>query len=499
MREIPREEVIERIRLENPWWLTGKIDSDVEKMRPRAYLSIFLNLVEMEEPRRALILMGPRRVGKTWMMYHAIQSLIDGGRDPKYICYINIQNPLYNGLSLEKLLLYACEAGEMKPQDKLFVCFDEIQYLRDWEIHLKSLVDTYRNVKFVGSGSAAAALKLKSNESGAGRFTDFLLPPLTFYEYLDLQNQTDLVDIVLDIDKEHYNRQLFKQKFVQNITMLNEKFIQYLNYGGYPEVVFSKQIQSDPGRFIRGDIIDKVLMKDLPSLYGIQDIQELNLLFQSLTYNTAGEVSLENLSQKSGVAKNTIKRYIEYLESAFLIKVVHRVDRSAKRFQRATRFKVYITNPSLYCALFKPVGPDDDAIGFLVETAIFAQWFHSSEIQQLYYARWKDGEVDIVRLDSDLKPIGVLEVKWSDVQAKDSRNLVSLHRFCSGHKICAAIVTTRKIYDFIIQQDLNILLIPASLYCFLLGECIITNKSLSTFMDDLYAQRTKYEFGDSVK
>lgn len=49
---------------------------------------------------------------------------------------------------------------------------------------MKSLVDTYKNDKFVGSGSAAAALKMKSNESGAGRFTDFMLPPLTFKEYI---------------------------------------------------------------------------------------------------------------------------------------------------------------------------------------------------------------------------------------------------------------------------------------------------------------------------
>lgn len=57
--------------------------------------------------------------------------------------------------------------------------FDEIQYLKSWEVHLKALVDRYPNLKFVASGSAAAALRLKSNESGAGRFTEFLLPPLT--------------------------------------------------------------------------------------------------------------------------------------------------------------------------------------------------------------------------------------------------------------------------------------------------------------------------------
>lgn len=69
----------------------------------------------------------------------------------------------------------------------------EIQYLKDWEVHLKTLVDSYRDSKFIVSGSAAAALNFKSNESGAGRFTDFLLSPLTFYEYIPINKLEHLM------------------------------------------------------------------------------------------------------------------------------------------------------------------------------------------------------------------------------------------------------------------------------------------------------------------
>ncbi len=467
MREVSRQKLVKRIRLENPWWELGTIDAEVRKMRPRAYLRLFLRLAKLAEPHRALLLMGPRCVGKTWLIYHAIQSLIDDGRNPKHLCYVNVQTPLYNGLSLEDLVTLACEASGAGLQERLFICFDEIQYLRNWEIHLKTLVDTHRSVKFVASGSAAAALKLKSTESGAGRFTDFLLPPLTFYEYLDLKNESELVTITQSGSRPEFS--------TRAIDELNERFIQYLNFGGYPEVVFSRSIQLDPGRFVRGDIIDKVLMKDLPSLYGIQDVQELNSLFQNLTYNTGGEVSLEHLSQRSGVAKNTIKRYIEYLESAFLIKIVHRVDRSAKRFQRATRFKVYVTNPSLYCALFSPVGADDEEIGCLVETAVFAQWFHSSLVQ-LYYARWNDGEVDIVNLDANLEPRWAVEVKWSDSQPEDPGEIGGLVRFCNEHPQFAASVTTRTVTDHKAFGGCEVDMLPASLYCFILGYNIISTE-----------------------
>ncbi len=472
MREVSREDVLDRLRLENPWWRTGRIDEEVGQVRPRAYLDSFLRLVEMKSPHRALLLMGPRRVGKTWLIYHAIQRLIDQGRRPARIAYLNVQNPLYNGLRLDELLNLACDAVGTSAQEDLLICFDEIQYLRDWELHLKTLVDAHRSVKFLGSGSAAAALKLKSTESGAGRFTDFLLPPLTFYEYLDLQNEADLVEIT-EGSAQTRGPDSFEAR---DIHELNRRFVDYLNYGGYPEVVFSRQIRSEPGRFVRADIIDKVLMKDLPSLYGIQDIQELNSLFQTLTYNTAGEVSLEQLSHKSGVAKNTIKRYIEYLESAFLIKVVHRVDQTAKRFQRATRFKVYVTNPSLYCALFSPVAADHEEIGGLVETAVFAQWFHAVDMQ-LYYARWRDGEVDIVHLSGDLDPTWAVEVKWSDECVEHPRKLGGLLRFCRDNPDCEASVTTRTKTKTVNIDDLVIEFLPASLYCYMLGYNIVRGRS----------------------
>ena len=243
--------------------------------------------------------------------------------------------------------------------------FDEVQYLKEWEVHLKSLVDRESSLKLIVSGSAAAALSLKSQESGAGRFTDFLLPPLTFYEYLELLGEGALME-----ETEVGGRPLFR---AEDLSRLNDHFLHYLNFGGYPEVVFSEAIQANPSRFIKSDIIDKVLLRDLPSLYGISDVQELNKLFATLAFNTAGELSLQDLSMSSGVAKNTIKRYVEYLEAAFLIKVVHRIDESASRFRRARTFKVYLTNPSMRAALFAPVGADSPEVGALAETAVFSQ------------------------------------------------------------------------------------------------------------------------------
>jgi len=466
LKKIPEDQILKRMRSENIWW---DVPHDIPEIfidyNPRAYLKLFYPLITKRDPHRAVVLMGPRRVGKTVMIHHAIQRLLDDGAQPEHICYFSVDHPIYTGLGLEDLIeYYQLSTGIDLKKAKCYVFFDEIQYLKDWEIHLKALVDRHKNIKCVVSGSAAAALRLRSIESGAGRFTNFLLPPLTFHEYLELLGKDYLV---VESQISNYSK-------TENIDQLNESFVHYLNYGGYPEVIFSKEIQSDPSRFIKSDIVDKVLLRDLPGLYGIQDIQELNYLFSTLAFNTANEVSLEELSKGSGVAKNTIKRYIEYLEAAFLIKLIHRVDRNAKRFKRANFFKVYLTNPSIRSALFTPVHDGDDFIGHLAETAIFSQWFHAEV--PLHYARWRGGEVDIVNISPDQDTSWAVEVKWSDRYFDRPYDLKSVFQFCHANNLHSIAITTKTRSGTKIVNNVELRFVPASLYCYTVGCNLIKGK-----------------------
>lgn len=472
MKEIPTGQVDARLAAENPWWEDPNSSTPSTDLTPRPYLELFMPLVSDRSVRRAVILMGPRRVGKTILIHHAIHRLIEAGVYPKKICYVSIDVPLYNGLGLEDILSTYQRVTEIDiEKNECYFFFDEIQYLRNWEVHVKTIVDRYENAKFVASGSAAAALRLKSNESGAGRFTDFILPPLTFYEYLMLLGENELITMT-EVDYKRY-----MAVATDDIHAVNNRFVDYLNFGGYPEVALSPTIQQNPGRFVKSDIIDKVLLRDLPSLYGIQDVQELNYLFTTLAFNTANEVSLEQLSQGSGVTKSTIKRYIEYLEAAFLVRVVHRVDRSAKRFKRANFFKIYLTNPSISTALFSPIDSEDERMGALVETAIYSQWFHSD--LDLHYARWDRGEVDIVCLGQDQKVTWAVEAKWSDRFYENPRELKSLISFCHKHNLAHTLITTRTKSGEKIIDNTKLNFQPSALYCYTLGYNIVSEKKLS--------------------
>ena len=399
--ELLEKQIVGRLRVDNPWWTEGEIPSFYKDMSPRLYLDIFYPLVSDTTLKRAVILMGPRRVGKTVMLFHSIQRLIDAGVPAQNIIYISVETPIYNKIYLEHLFNLSKQTlgKTADTQEKFYVFFDEIQYLKDWEVNLTSLVDTYKNVQFVASGSAAAELKKRSDESGAGRFTDFRLPPLTFYEYIHLKGYGQL----MYKSKMQWGSGVASYWNTVDVHKLNSLFVDYINFGGYPEVVFNEKIQENPGQFIRHDIIDKVLLRDLPSLYGIQDVQELNSLFTMIAYHSGGQFSYETMSKESGVRKDLLRKYIEYLEAAFLIKVIHRTDDTAKRYQREVSFKIYLTNPSLRCALFQPINVTDEEIGDLVETAVYAQWIPRQGVD-ISFANWRlnkkeQGEVDIVGID----------------------------------------------------------------------------------------------------
>ena len=466
------QQILGRLRVDNPWWTEGNISDFYRKMNPRLYLDIFISLVKAVDLRRAVLLVGPRRVGKTVMLYHTIQQLIEDGVSPHNIIYISVETPIYNKIPLEQLYLLARKALGKPDSDhsQMYVFYDEIQYLKEWEVHLKSLVDTYTNVKFVASGSAAAELRKRSAESGAGRFTDFSLPPLTFYEYIHMKGYQGIM-LPAAIDWHHKETACYT---TLNIQKLNELFVDYINYGGYPEVVFSDRIRENPGQFIRCDIIDKVLLRDLPSLYGITDVQELNSLFTMIAYHSGGQFSYEKLSQESGIRKELLRKYVQYMEAAFLLKVIHRTDDNAKTYQRETQFKVYLTNPSLRCALFQPIGEADDEIGNLVETAVYAQWIPRLGTN-LSYANWRvgkqQGEVDIVGLSAGrLKPEWVVEVKWTDKFYHQPEELKSLLNFMEKNQLEYGLVTSKTQFG---QKQVGgkiLQFIPVACYAYLVGE-----------------------------
>ena len=94
MNDYLKEQILSRMRFDNPWWVDGRIQDDYREMQPRLYLDSFYRLLGESDIRRSVILMGPRRVGKTVMLFHAIQRLFDDGINPQRVVYLSIDTPI---------------------------------------------------------------------------------------------------------------------------------------------------------------------------------------------------------------------------------------------------------------------------------------------------------------------------------------------------------------------------------------------------------------------
>ena len=455
----PSESQIYRLLAElNPWWEGG--DPRFHALPKRAYFAPFQRLATDLNVHRAIVLLGSRRVGKTVMLHQLIGTLLESGTRADHILYASIEQPLLLNYSLAELVdLHLARLG--KSNSTVYILLDEIQYQREWDIQLKALVDLRPSLRFIVTGSAGAALSSGSRESGAGRFSNFYLPALLFHEYLQLSQNTDY----LEPDTQDESA----------VSALNELFIDYLNFGAYPEAATNQHVRLDIHQYITTDVIEKVLLRDLPSLYGIDDTRELNSLFGMLAFNTAQEVSPEGLSKHSGVSKMTLLRYIDYLENAFLVKRIYRVDRNATQFKRQTHFKIFLQNPSIYAALFGPLRSGDTNLGHLAETAVLSHWMQLDKTaKNTHYARWNGGEVDLVSLRQGAPQTqAAVEIKYSDLAVDDARIIAGALDFCANKKLDKLFVTTQSTRVDKTIKGIQVIFRPTSVCCLHWGKRIV--------------------------
>ena len=452
------EMFVNRINLDNPWWQSGCVNSVYSAVRPRVFLEKFYRHIILEGVHRAIVLMGPRRVGKTWLIQHAIDRLLDQeGVPARNIIFLPIDVPVYHGCDLEELVNAACRISGRNPKtDRLFVFFDEIQYRKDWEIALKTLTDSYPNIRFVASGSAASVLAKGTRESGAGRFTDLKLAPLTFYEYVNM------------IGKD--------ESLFESMEQTNNYFIDYVNFGGYPELVSNPLVKDNPRQFIQRDIIDKVLLRDLPSLYHIDDVRDLQSFFSYIAFHSGMVQTYEGLSQGSGLSKHTIANLLQYLEEAFLIVRHDRVDVNALPLKRATQFKLYLTNPSLRASMFQAVkAVDDPYFGHSVETAVASQLGIDEDRHSWKYANWRVGkmqrELDFVRIAPGTQRVeSAFEVKWSDGPFDHPAEVKEAVAFAMNNGLRSLTVTSRTQKGVKHIRDVELSFVPTACWAYSLGK-----------------------------
>ena len=422
----------------NPWW-TKKISPYLVKEYKR---DAFYTIEKYLDINRIIVIKGPRRVGKTTIMYQIIDNLLKKV-NPTQVLYVPFDDPKLR--DFDKLIDFyqsrILKAGLEKKQAYLFL--DEIQYLRDWQYHVKRYYDRNYPVKFVVSGSSATLIR-KGTESLMGRTVEEILPPFSFREFLQYRLD-ERITLKLDaLDS------LTIKKYEKDAKIL---FEEYLLKGGFPNIFEIEEIGIWQ-KLIRDDVIDKVIYRDIVSLYDIKKPELLEKLFMYLTGINGQILNVSNISNSIGLSREYVNRYLLYLKNAYFIRGVKKYAKSIEKIVRSNE-KVYILDPAIINSLLNKTSIDDEFAGHLVESVI-AEYLAGYEH---YY--WREYyEVDfIVKIRNRLMPI---EVKYkSQIRKKDLNGLLN---FMEKFNVNKGVVITKDLFDKQRIDKKEILFIPAWLF-----------------------------------
>lgn len=170
---------------------------------------------------------------------------------------------------------------------------------------------------------------------------------MSFYEYCKLLNldQPQLPPSLKITQMLHMTYQEQAGIMLQ-LSKVQNYFIRYLQVGGFPELALADN-DLMAQQIMREDVVDKVLKRDLPSLYNIRNATELERIFLYLCNVSSEIVSIEAIAKElSGVSRPTVENYIQYLESANLIYQSWPVDMAGRKPLKASP-KIYIADAAI--------------------------------------------------------------------------------------------------------------------------------------------------------
>ncbi len=471
MAFLNRENILKTLFAFNPWWRTGGIRAEFHRDFRRAAFYEAMSLLTHPDLRRAVILTGVRRVGKTTVQYQAIEELLIQGVDPKRILFVSFDHPLLKLSRFDEILETYHES--IHGGEDVFYFFDEIQYASDWDIWLKTVYDNQPKTRILATGSASPTLLGRSAESGAGRWTTVRVPTLDFFEYCHLVGVDERPEIPngwLPENLKNLSR-LEWADLMNRLMPLQKHFQRYLLVGGFPELALSTDEYLSQ-RILREDVVDKVLKRDLPALYRIRSTTELEKIFLYLCYNSSGIVSTDTIAKEiGGISRPTVEGYIGYLENADLILRSYPVEMSGKRVLKA-RPKIYIADAALRNAVLmqEDILTDPVEMGLMVETAVyrhvFALYARSSVRVGYFRDPAREKEIDIV-VDRPKHRV-LIEVKYRDLSRVGEREAIRTE----PSEMDTALVVTRREDDFGTQTDDKGTLtrIPAFAFLYLCGS-----------------------------
>ena len=280
-------------------------------------------MIDAKDTELIKVITGVRRSGKSTLLLMFKEYLIKNDISTDNIIYINFESAIYDDIKDYKDL-YKFVASKIK-QGKMYLLLDEVQNVTAWEKAVNSFkVDFDIDIYITGSNAYLLSSELSTLLSG--RYIEIKIYPLSFKEYLIFNNY----------DKNN----------------LEEKFNEYLKYGGLPAITLIKD-NSDLVLSYLDDIYNTIVKKDIIDRNNIKDTALLENIIRYLSNNIGSPISttkISNYLNSNKITSNsnhqTVDNYLNMLEKSFIVYKAERTDIKSKALLK-TLGKYYICDTGI--------------------------------------------------------------------------------------------------------------------------------------------------------
>ncbi|MCE5294926.1 MAG: ATP-binding protein [Chlamydiales bacterium] len=334
--------------------------------------------------RKACVLIGMRRSGKTWSLYQVMHDLMAKGLEKSKLVYINFEDERLSDMQKENFQDILHAYFELYPDylncKDVYFFFDEIHEVEGWEKFIRRLLDQEKMQLYI-TGSSSKMLSKEIASSLRGRTLSQEIFPFNFAEYLDMLKKP--------------RPKLIGTKERIQLTSL---FGSFLLEGGFPET-----IGQDPEmhRALLQGYTASVIYRDIVERYQVSNTHALKQLLAHCLRNSATIFSVSkmfNVFKSMGytIGKNSLYEFMDYFEDSYCVFSLNKFDLSLRKAAQSMK-KIFTVDQGLITAFTMSSAFDQTQ---LLETAVFSHLRRKSS--ELFYYHTKEGkEVDFVQLLPD--------------------------------------------------------------------------------------------------
>jgi uncharacterized protein len=366
--------LLRELQKENTWWSGKGVPPELLKGFKRAdFFAYTKTILEEEYPH---IIIGPRRVGKSTLLYQLVDFLINKKNVSKNrIILLSLERPFFSTIKNPiKQSLELFEENILKEplsnlKEPVYIFLDEASRNENWALQVKEYYDRKYKLNFLITGSSSPALFAKSTESLVGRHKKTIMLTLKFSDIVKMIGDDTLRDLLFQHPKDSVrasfieaikkeNPNIFFDKMndfyiatgSENETKLQLILNQYLLKGGYPEFFEKEKTWSETSRIMREAYFEAIISYDMVRIFKSRNPEKIKQLYTFLAVYTSQQVNLTNISNDLGITRVVLNEYLSQLKQTYLINIIRPYKKNKLKISNDLK-KIYVGDIGLRNAI----------------------------------------------------------------------------------------------------------------------------------------------------